>query len=68
MQSLYIRRNCYIVGDIYDKPASAEAVSLFDEFLIALQSEPVIPVLIISGNHGFGTALLLGARLLGSHQ
>ena len=42
-----------IAGDIYDKSVpSAEAVSLFDEFLTALAKiEPVIPVLIISGNH-----------------
>lgn len=40
-----------IAGDIYDKSVpSAEAVSLFDEFLTALAKiEPVIPVLIISG-------------------
>ena len=42
-----------IAGDIYDKSVpSGEAVSLFDEFLTALAKiEPVIPVLIISGNH-----------------
>ena len=47
----------------------AEAVSLFDEFLTALAKiEPVIPVLIISGNHDSAQRLDYASRLLGSHQ
>lgn len=59
-----------IAGDIYDKSVpSAEAVSLFDEFLTALAKiEPVIPVLIISGNHDSAQRLDYASRLLGSHQ
>jgi len=48
------RPDCIVIaGDIYDKPApSAEAVSIFDGFLTELAGiEPVIPILIISGNH-----------------
>ena len=48
---------------------SGEAVSLFDEFLTALAKiEPVIPVLIISGNHDSAQRLDYASRLLGSHQ
>lgn len=59
-----------IAGDIYDKSVpSAEAVSLFDEFLTALAKiNPVIPVLIISGNHDSAQRLDYASRLLGSHQ
>ena len=59
-----------IAGDIYDKSVpSAEAVSLFDEFLTALAKiKPVIPVLIISGNHDSAQRLDYASRLLGSHQ
>ena len=59
-----------IAGDIYDKSVpSGEAVSLFDEFLTALAKiEPVIPVLIISGNHDSAQRLDYASRLLGSHQ
>ena len=59
-----------IAGDIYDKSVpSAEAVSLFDEFLTALAKiEPAIPVLIISGNHDSAQRLDYASRLLGSHQ
>ena len=59
-----------IAGDIYDKSVpSAEAVSLFDEFLTALAKiEPAIPVFIISGNHDSAQRLDYASRLLGSHQ
>ena len=42
-----------IAGDIYDKSVpSAEAVTVFDEFLTSLSEiTPAIPVLIIAGNH-----------------
>lgn len=42
-----------IAGDIYDTPVpSAEAVSVFDEFLTALNDlEPEVTVCIIAGNH-----------------
>lgn len=42
-----------ICGDIYDKTApSGEAYTVFDEFLYALSRlRPVIPVLVIAGNH-----------------
>lgn len=59
-----------IAGDIYDKSVpSAEAVSLFDEFLTALAKlVPAIPVLIISGNHDSAQRLDYASRLLGTHQ
>ncbi len=42
---------------------------MFDEFLTALAKiEPVIPVLIISGNHDSAQRLDYASRLLGSHQ
>ena len=65
-----IHPDAIIAGDIYDKSVpSAEAVSLFDEFLTALAKiEPVIPVLIISGNHDSAQRLDYASRLLGSHQ
>jgi exonuclease SbcD len=42
-----------IAGDIYDKSVpSAEAVTIFDQFLIGLSEiTPSIPILIIAGNH-----------------
>ena len=40
-----------IAGDVYDKSVpSAEAVTLFDDFLCRL-AQRKLPVLIISGNH-----------------
>lgn len=55
-----------IAGDIYDKSMpSAEAVSIFDEFLTALSEvEPVIPILIISGNHDSAERLEYAANIL----
>jgi len=53
-----------IAGDIYDKSVpSAEAVTLFDDFLCRLAMRNV-PVLIISGNHDSPERLAFGNRLL----
>lgn len=59
-----------IAGDIYDKSVpSAEAVSMFDEFLTALSAiEPAIPVLIISGNHDSAERLQYASGILKKHQ
>ena len=53
-----------ISGDVYDKSVpSAEAVTLFDDFLCRLtQRKPEI--FIISGNHDSAERLAFGARLL----
>ena len=55
-----------IAGDIYDKTVpSAEAVTLWDEFLTGLSRiRPRIPVLIISGNHDSAERLQYAATLL----
>ena len=51
-------------GDVYDKSVpSAEAVTLFDDFLCRLAKRQ-IPVLIISGNHDSPERLAFGNRLL----
>ena len=53
-----------ICGDVYDKSVpSAEAVTLFDDFLCRL-SKREIPVLIISGNHDSPERLAFGKLLL----
>ena len=53
-----------IAGDVYDKSVpSAEAVTLFDDFLCRLAKRK-IPVLIISGNHDSPERLAFGNRLL----
>ena len=53
-----------IAGDVYDKSVpSAEAVTLFDEFLCRLAARE-IPVLIISGNHDSAERLAFGNRLM----
>lgn len=59
-----------IAGDIYDKSVpSAEAVSVFDEFLTKLCAiEPKIPVLLIAGNHDSAQRLDYLSRILGSQQ
>lgn len=59
-----------IAGDIYDKSVpSAEAVTLFDEFLTALSRiRPAIPVLIISGNHDSAERLQYASSLLRGQQ
>ena len=53
-----------IAGDVYDKSVpSAEAVTLFDDFLCRLAGRQ-IPVLIISGNHDSPERLSFGGRLM----
>lgn len=53
-----------IAGDIYDKPIpSAEAVELFDDFLVKL-SERKLKVFVISGNHDSPERIAFGARLM----
>ena len=53
-----------IAGDVYDKSIpSAEAVTLFDDFLCRLAKRK-IPVLIISGNHDSPERLAFGNRLM----
>ena len=53
-----------IAGDIYDKSVpSAEAVTLFDDFLSRLNRRN-LQVLIISGNHDSPERLAFGKRLL----
>lgn len=53
-----------IAGDVYDKPVpSAEAVKLFDDFVVWL-SERNLPVYIISGNHDSPERLAFGNRLM----
>ena len=53
-----------IAGDVYDKSVpSAEAVTLFDDFLCRLAKRK-LPVLIISGNHDSPERLSFGNRLL----
>ena len=55
-----------IAGDVYDKSVpSAEAVTLFDDFLVRL-SRREVPVLIISGNHDSPERLSFGGRLMES--
>ncbi len=55
-----------IAGDVYDKSVpSAEAVTLFDDFLTELSEiEPVIPILLISGNHDSAERLEYASRIL----
>lgn len=53
-----------IAGDVYDKSVpSAEAVELFDEFLVQLASCKT-PVFIISGNHDSAERLSFAGRLI----
>ena len=53
-----------ICGDVYDKSVpSAEAVSLFDEFLFRL-SRRELRVFVISGNHDSPERLAFGGRLM----
>ena len=53
-----------IAGDVYDKSVpSAEAVTLFDDFLCRL-AQRNMPVLIISGNHDSPERLAFGNRLM----
>ena len=53
-----------IAGDIYDKSVpSAEAVELFDYFLVGL-SALKIPVFVISGNHDSPERIAFGGKLM----
>lgn len=53
-----------IAGDVYDKSVpSAEAVTLFDDFLCRLARRK-LPVLMISGNHDSPERLAFGNRLM----
>ena len=53
-----------IAGDIYDKSVpSAEAVELFDDFLVRL-SEKGKKVFVISGNHDSAERIAFGGRLM----
>ena len=53
-----------IAGDVYDKSVpSAEAVELFDDFLVRL-AERKMQVFIISGNHDSPERLAFGNRLM----
>ena len=53
-----------VAGDVYDKSVpSAEAVTLFDDFLCRLAVRQ-LPVLIISGNHDSAERLSFANRLL----
>ena len=52
-----------IAGDVYDKSVpSADAVTLFDDFLCRLAKRQ-LPTLIISGNHDSAERLAFGGRL-----
>lgn len=59
-----------LAGDIYDSPVpSAEAVSIFDDFLTELcDIEPQITVLIIAGNHDSAKRLDFASSILAKHR
>lgn len=53
-----------IAGDVYDRTTPpAEAVRLFDDFLVKLAARGT-PVIVISGNHDSAERLSFGARLM----
>ena len=53
-----------IAGDVYDKSVpSAEAVELFDDFLVRL-SRRNLSVFVISGNHDSPERIAFGGRLM----
>ena len=55
-----------LAGDIYDKSVPpAEAVELFDDFLVRL-SRMDVQVFVISGNHDSPERLAFGGRLMGA--
>ena len=55
-----------LAGDIYDKPVpSAEAVELFDSFLVRLAKRK-LAVFIISGNHDSAERIAFASRLIDS--
>lgn len=54
----------FIAGDVYDKAVpSAEAVELFDEFLVRL-SKRRLKVFVISGNHDSPERIAFGGRIM----
>lgn len=54
----------FICGDVYDKPVpSAEAVQLFDDFLVRLANRK-LQVFVISGNHDSPERIAFGSRLM----
>jgi len=54
----------FIAGDVYDKTVpSAEAVELFDDFLVRLSKRDV-KVFVISGNHDSPERIAFGGRLM----
>lgn len=59
-----------IAGDIYDKPVpGADAVSLFDWFLTEISyMEPVVFVMLISGNHDSPKRMDFASRILMRHN
>lgn len=59
-----------IAGDVYDSPVpSAEAVSIFDAFLTALnEMEPQPAVLVIAGNHDSARRLDFASSILAKHK
>ena len=59
-----------IAGDIYDTPVpSAEAVSVFDEFLTELNNvEPKLTVCIIAGNHDSARRIDFAREILAKHR
>lgn len=53
-----------VAGDVFDRSvASAEALGLFDDFLVSL-SDLRIPVFVVAGNHDSADRLAFGARLM----
>lgn len=53
-----------IAGDVYDKSVpSAEAVELFDDFLVRL-AQKKLKVFVISGNHDSAERIAFGGRLM----
>lgn len=59
-----------LAGDIYDSPVpSAEAVSIFDEFLTALCNiKPQIAILVIAGNHDSARRIDFASSILEKHK
>ena len=59
-----------IAGDVYDKAVpSGEAFSLLDDFLCELgEIRPMIPVMIIAGNHDSAVRLNFASSFLEKHQ
>lgn len=59
-----------IAGDIYDKSVpSAEAVSIFDTFLTHISEiEPIIPVIMIAGNHDSPERIQYAGAILNRHH